>query len=67
MAEPISIHRPCQQCHAAVVEVELVNGETRQFLCGPCFREALADLVIHNERVCFRSRLELPIHVVEVE
>ena len=73
MAEPIEIHRPCQECQGNMVEVEgnmveveLVNGATRLYLCGPCFRQAVADLVINNERVSFRSRLKLSIHVVEV-
>jgi hypothetical protein len=81
------IHRPCEKCRAALVEVEfhhfgaleprLKPGEGKYLetleeiqgtilLCGPCFREALADLVLNSGSMSFETRLSLPIHVVEI-
>jgi len=36
-------------------EVEFVNGDDRDFICGACFAEVVTDIILSNDTVHFRS------------
>ena len=47
--------RLCKHCGANEAKYQLSNGAEILRLCRPCFEEALADLVISNNMICFTT------------
>lgn len=52
----------CESCHANLTTIHLVNGEEESWLCDPCAKETVWDMVIGNTLTSFQSPIKNESH-----